>query len=134
MEITLIIDMIASQLGLTDNQLGITLLFIMLFSNLASRLIPDDSTGVLGVLNKVTKILGLYASNRISQGVTTTTAVKAMLPDEFFEDKGELGEKLEDMNPIAGVRPENQDPIVVAARVIARNAKAKTKTPAKKPK
>lgn len=84
MDPVFLIELIARQLGLTDAQLGITLLFVVLVSNLASRLIPDDSTGWLGLVHKLTKIVGLYASNRISKGVTTTTAVKAMLPDEFF--------------------------------------------------
>jgi len=112
-----IIEMIARQLGLTDAQLGITLLFIILFANLLSRLIPDDSTGALGVIHKLSKIIGLSASNRIASGVTTTEAVKAMLPDGFFEEIKE--------HKIDGVKPENQDPAVVATRILNRGAKGK---------
>jgi hypothetical protein len=94
MDLIVIIDLIAKQLGLTDAQLGVTLLFVILFSNLASRLIPDDSKGALGLVHKVAKILGLYAANRISRGVTTTTAVAALLPEEFFAPEQSTSHKV----------------------------------------
>ncbi len=46
-------------------------------SQMIGKLIPDDATGVLGIIRKITKVLGLYVSNRIETGVSVNDAARA---------------------------------------------------------
>lgn len=85
MELMVLVDLIASRLGMTEEQLGIATLFTILIANLASRLIPDDSTGAMGWAQKIAKVVGLYASNRVTKGVTQNSVIEAMLPVGFKE-------------------------------------------------
>lgn len=58
--------------------------------NLAGRIIPDDATGVLGTVRKVCKLIGLYASNRVTKGVSVN-AVANVLLDSKVTERGEGG-------------------------------------------
>lgn len=45
--------------------------------NFVTRLIPDDETGWLKQVKRVTRIIGLYTSNRVSKGVTVNDIAKS---------------------------------------------------------
>lgn len=52
---------------------------ICTIANVLSRVIPDDAVGFWGVVRKVSSILGVYVSNRISKGVSTNDVVKSVV-------------------------------------------------------
>lgn len=58
--------------------------------NLAGRIIPDDATGVLGTVRKVCKLIGLYASNRVTKGVSVNSVANVLL-DSKVTERGEGG-------------------------------------------
>lgn len=74
-----LIPLIAMRLGVEPEVLIALLPTLVFLFNLISRLIPDDSTGALGVLNKVFKVLGLYVSNRVSKGVSMAAVAKTVM-------------------------------------------------------
>jgi hypothetical protein len=82
MEILFIIDQIAGMIGLTDTQLGVTLLALSLVSGVVSRIIPDDQTGVLGIVRKLASVIGLQVSNRITKGVTVNDTARMVAAEE----------------------------------------------------
>ncbi len=46
--------------------------------NLAGRLIPDTATGVLGTIRKICKLVGLYASNRVTPNASVNDAARVI--------------------------------------------------------
>lgn len=56
----------------------IVLILVSMGSGLIGRLIPDDEKGILGLIRDCAKILGLYASNRITSGVTVNQVAEAV--------------------------------------------------------
>lgn len=63
--------------GLHGTSLIATLVLLSMVSQLIARLIPEDSTGWKRVARQIAKVIGLYASNRITAGITATDVVKA---------------------------------------------------------
>lgn len=40
---------------------------IALFAQLIGKAIPDDATGVLGIIRKIAKVIGLYTTNKTGE-------------------------------------------------------------------
>lgn len=58
------------------------LLFVGVFvavCNLAGRLIPDEATGWKGAVRKFCKLVGMYASNRVTKGMSVNDVTKVLL-------------------------------------------------------
>lgn len=47
--------------------------------NLVGRLIPDDKTGLLGLIRDVCKLLGVYAPNRVTAGITVNDVARSVV-------------------------------------------------------
>lgn len=71
-----ILDQIFGWLGLDGSSALALILLISMISNLLYRLIPDDAEGFLGQIKPILRVVGLYASNRISHGVTVNDVAK----------------------------------------------------------
>src|SRR3546814_6754608 len=71
-------DVCSSDLGL-----------LIALMNLGGRLIPDDATGWLGFVRKICKLVGLYASNRITSKLTVNKIAETTVPIV-----NELGEQI----------------------------------------
>lgn len=78
-ELQILLDQAGDFFNLDGATLLALLAIISIVSRLIGKLIPDDKTGVLGVLRSIFKILGLYASNRITSTASTETVVKGVL-------------------------------------------------------
>lgn len=74
-----LIAFVAARLGVEPEVIIALLPTLVFLFNLISRLIPDDATGTLGVLNKIFKVLGLYVSNRVSKGVSMAGVAKVVM-------------------------------------------------------
>lgn len=93
------ITIIAGWLGIDPaSLLALIPIFVIIFNTIA-RLIPDDSTGFLGVVEKIAKVLGVYVSNRVSSGMSLNDIAKSaanVIPEIRFEaeqkDVKEIGE------------------------------------------
>ena len=73
MDLSGIEDLIPNLAGLLGIEPATALLIVGILvslCNLAGRLIPDEATGWLGTVRKVCKFVGLYASNRVTKGVS----------------------------------------------------------------
>lgn len=79
MDAYLILDGILRQLGFDG--VGLVALYSMLVlgCRLIARVIPDDKTGFLGLIRKVSRVVGLDLSNRITSGVSINDVSKASL-------------------------------------------------------
>lgn len=80
-----ILQMIASQLGVDPATLPLLIGLIVLISNMISKLIPESTTGVLGVVRKIASILGVALSNRITPNLSSKDISKALaaeIPDQ----------------------------------------------------
>ncbi len=66
---------------------------LVVTANLVSKFIPDDKTGVLGLIRKITTFIGIAASNRISAGLTVNEIAKTTVP--IIEQIGEVQEQME---------------------------------------
>lgn len=80
-DIEKLIPPIAQMLGLDPATLLLLVGVIVAVGNLLGRLIPDDATGVLGIVRKISKFVGLYASNRVSSGLSVNQVARQVLPE-----------------------------------------------------
>lgn len=76
MEITLLLNWLAAQIGVEPAVLVLVGGMIVSFANLTSRLIPDDAIGMLGIMRKVCRVVGLYASNRVTGNVSANDILR----------------------------------------------------------
>lgn len=79
MDIYVVLEGILRQLGFDG--VGIITLYSLtvLAARLVARFIPDDKTGFLGLVRKVSRVVGLDLSNRISSGVSQNDVAKATM-------------------------------------------------------
>lgn len=61
----------------------VVLVIISMCARLAGNLIPDDKKGVVGLLRNLLKILGMYASNRVSSGISTSYVTSKWVDSQF---------------------------------------------------
>lgn len=85
---------LAQALGIEPATALLIVGLVMALANLAGRLIPDDKTGVLGVIRAACKIIGLYASNRIATGLTVNQIASTTAP--IVEQVSDQLEKVEE--------------------------------------
>lgn len=64
--------------------------------NLTGRIIPDDATGVLGTVRKVCKLIGLYASNRVTKGVSVNSVASVLLESKVPASPRGEGQSVEE--------------------------------------
>jgi len=62
--------------GIKGTSLLTTLLVISMFSQLGARLIPDDAVGWKAKVKMILSVIGLYASNRISAGISVSDVTR----------------------------------------------------------
>ncbi len=74
-----VIDLIQQLFGITQETLAFALILVSLACRVIGKLIPDSATGVLAVIRRVAKIIGLQVENRIEPGVTTENVAKASM-------------------------------------------------------
>lgn len=89
------VQYIADQLGISQATLALLIPLIILVSNYLSRAIPDDSVGVMGVLNKVFKVLGLYLSSRVTSGVSVDQIAKVAAGTKALDSVPKLAESID---------------------------------------
>lgn len=82
-------------LGLKGTPLVVFLILLSMLCQLITRLIPDDSTGWRKTLRCITSVIGLYASNRITAGVTVTDVVKEVAKVREPEPNREVMERVD---------------------------------------
>src|SRR3546814_15226163 len=70
----------------------------------SGRLIPDDATGWLGFVRKICKLVGLYASNRITSKLTVNKIAETTVPIV-----NELGEQIERVKAFPGLPERGAD-------------------------
>lgn len=71
------ISLVAHALGIDAALLVGYLTIFVIVCNVIAKLIPDDSTGWLKVVEKFAKFFGVYVSNRIRTGVSINDIAKA---------------------------------------------------------
>lgn len=92
-----LVDKAAQALGLDSTGLIVALVVVSMLSQLVTRLIPDDATGWKGTVRKITSVVGLYASSRITQGITVRDVVKEVAKVEKIPEVAErVDERVED--------------------------------------
>lgn len=86
-------------LGLKGTSLLTFLIVLSMVCQLVTRLIPDDATGWKKYVRMVTAAVGLYASSRVTSGITVADAareiVKAPL-DEVTDTAQEVAERVDE--------------------------------------
>lgn len=65
-----LIYLIAQFFGVRPEVIVALIPTIVFIFNFLARVIPDDSTGFLGFARRACVVLGLYASNRVTSGIT----------------------------------------------------------------
>ena len=80
---------------------------IVVVANLVSKFIPDDKTGVLGLIRKIATFVGIAASNRISAGLTVNEVVKSTVPivEHISEVQDQMESKLEGFGEVVQAFP-----------------------------
>lgn len=92
-------DPIFDWLGLDGASVIATLVMISMVCNFIYRLIPDDAEGWLGKVKPIFKVLGLYASNRVTSGVTVNDVARELARvkvDEASERIEEVAERVDE--------------------------------------
>lgn len=89
---------LAAFLGVEPSTALLLVVTLVALANLGSRLIPDDATGFLGLVRKLCKIIGLYASNRIASGLTVNEVARTTVP--IIE---QVGDQLDKVESVVGV-------------------------------
>lgn len=72
-------DTVGSFLGLEPAEVFGVLAVVSLVCRLIGKAIPDDAGGLLGFIRTGCKVLGLYVSNRVTSGISTTDAARGAL-------------------------------------------------------
>jgi hypothetical protein len=75
----LILDLAISQFNFDSTELLAVLAIAMFVFRALGNYIPDDATGILGVVRKLAKILGLYVANRVTRGVDANEIAAASM-------------------------------------------------------
>lgn len=84
-----LILLIPNLLGIDPEAFTLYLLLLVTVANVVSKLIPESSTGALGVIRKIASVLGIALANRITPNVTSkdiSKAVAAGIPDEKVKE------------------------------------------------
>src|SRR3546814_2878672 len=71
---------LAKLLGVEPSTALLIVGLLIALMNLGGRLIPDDATGWLGFVRKICKLVGLYASNRITSKLTVNKSAETTVP------------------------------------------------------
>jgi len=74
---------VAAFLHVTPATALLLLGFVVSLCNLTGRLIPDEATGWKGLVRKVCKLVGLYASNRVASGVSVNDVTKVLIESKL---------------------------------------------------
>lgn len=74
-----LVDILLLRWGLDTAEVLALMAVLSLACRLIGKAIPDDKTGWLGAVRKITKVVGLYTSNRVTRGVSVTDVSKAIL-------------------------------------------------------
>lgn len=80
-----ILLLIPKLLGLDPATFTLLLVILVSASNILSKVIPESTTGWLGVTRKIAAFIGLALANRITPGVSSkdiSKAIAAGIPDE----------------------------------------------------
>lgn len=72
----ILLEQLSQMLGMDPATLAAVVFVVYAVCQLIGRLIPDDATGVLGVIRKICKVFGLYVSNRITRGVSVNDVAR----------------------------------------------------------
>ena len=106
-----LIPPLAQWLGVEPATLLLFIGIAVAIANLLGRLIPDDATGFLGVVRKLSKVIGLYTSNRIASGITVNEVAKTTMPiiEQFDDQIAKAEERLAVIKAFPGL-PE-RDPV-----------------------
>lgn len=114
--VTQLIPLIANQIGVAPTQLLFYLAVFTTGCNVVSRLIPDDATGWLGQVQRVTKVLGVHVSNRVTEGVKTSDVIKEVVGATVRQ---EASERIQDLAGQAeALIPEVTDAADAAEKII----------------
>lgn len=106
-----LVSLLASLFGVEDATLLALLPLVILVSQLVARLIPNDATGVAALVRKLASVVGLYASSRVTKGVSVTDVAAASLPASnakrpprnfFNDDRGSVSIRHALMLPVVG--------------------------------
>jgi hypothetical protein len=79
MDISMLLPMIASVTGLSPATLLLIVGVVISVSNVVTKLIPDDATGGMAILRKITALAGLYVASRVTSGVTANDIARGVL-------------------------------------------------------
>src|SRR3546814_10140508 len=90
---------LAKLLGVEPSTALLIVGLLIALMNLGGRLIPDDATGWLGFVRKICKLVGLYASTRITSKMTVNKIAETTVPIV-----NELGEQIERVKAFPGDR------------------------------
>lgn len=66
-------------LGISGTSVMVTLLVVSTICNTIARAIPEDATGWKGVVRQICKIIGLYVSSRVTNGISVTDVARSMV-------------------------------------------------------
>lgn len=78
-DISQLVPILGQVTGLAPSSLLLYVGILVTVANITGRLIPDDKTGFLGGVRKVAKVVGVYASNRVTSGVSANDVVRAVV-------------------------------------------------------
>src|SRR3546814_17956272 len=95
---------LAKLLGVEPSTALLIVGLLIALMNLGGRLIPDDATGWLGFVSKICKLVGLYASNRITSKLTVNKIAETTVPIV-----NELGEQIERVKEFRGLPEPGAD-------------------------
>lgn len=69
----------AAALGLGPDALLFLTLLVVLSARAIGNWIPDDATGLLGLLRKMAKLIGFYVGNRVTSGVSVNDVARTFV-------------------------------------------------------
>lgn len=100
---------VAAMLGVEPATVLLFVAIAVAVANFTGRMIPDDKTGVLGAIRHIAKFIGMYASNRVSTGLTVNDVVRTTVP--IIDEINDTAEALEQkVAAFPGINQVNRDP------------------------
>lgn len=89
MDLSNIAGQVGAFFGLQPATMVLLIFIVTTAANAASRLIPADATGALGVIGKICAFIGVHVDNRITAGVKSSDVSRASMETPPIPAKAE---------------------------------------------
>lgn len=103
-----ILHQYAAAIGIDPALIALLIPMAVFLFNFLGRAIPDDAVGFWGFVRKVSKVLGLYLSNRVTNGCSQADLARQVIEQRTVTKVEELTQEMNETSPLPPLFPGYQ--------------------------